>query len=128
MPDEIIAVLVPTDCDTLIVYVPAPPVPERIAVMVVPVVTLEPDAARTIWPTASVPEGDPVTVSVEPAIVPMSEMAPVPDGQKEPIGHAVPEADVAAAMHQYPALHGFALSDALPVAVQKPALHVVHAP
>ena len=46
MPAVVIEIGDATVCETpLIVYVPAPPVPERIAVMVVPTVTLEPDDA-----------------------------------------------------------------------------------
>jgi len=42
-------------------------------------------------PTARVPRGVPVTVSVVPSMVPLNAMEPVPEGQKEPAGHADPD-------------------------------------
>ena len=41
-------------------------------------------------PTRSVPDATVVTFSVVPDTVPVKLTAPVPAGQKEPAGHAVP--------------------------------------
>jgi len=58
-----------TVCEALTVYVPIPPVPETIPVMVVPAVTVDPD--RT-WPTAIAPLVTADTVRVVPAITPVN--------------------------------------------------------
>ena len=110
---------------TLSVYVPAPPVPVPSATMCVPAVT---PAKVNTCPTASVPMGAPVTVSVVDAalMAPEKLTAPVPAAQKAPAGHGVP---VAAPCAQYcPAAHGFDVAERLPVAVQKPGAHWCGAP
>ena len=110
-----------TVCEGVTVYVPAPPVPDPSAVMVVPAATPGP---ASVWPTASAPDATAETVSDVPAIAPVATAPPVPEGQKEPTGHAVPIGDVAPAAQTVPALHGFAVAAVLPAAVQKPAAHV----
>jgi len=67
-PDVI--VVLETVWDTLTVYVPTPPEPERMAVIVVPAVTPVP---VMIEPMASAPEVEAVIVSVVVAIDPVPE-------------------------------------------------------
>src|ERR1700757_4570311 len=63
-----------TVCDELTVYVPFPPVPLPRAVIFVPGVTLvfARPSPISVCPTASVPEVTAVTVSVVPAIEPVT--------------------------------------------------------
>jgi len=89
------------------------------AVMVVPGVT---PAPASVAPSPITPAAMEETVSVSPKIAPVKLAAPVPAGQKEPAGHAVPAAAPAA---QYrPAPHAFAVAEALPDDKQNPGAHV----
>jgi hypothetical protein len=105
-----------TVCDGVTVYAPAPPlVPEMNAVMVVPAVTPTPES---VAPTASTPDATAETVSVVPAMPPVTAAEPEPVGQKEPARQGVPAGDAAPAAHVVPALHGNDVAAVLPVAVQ----------
>ena len=69
----VVTVVEATVCEALTVYVPIPPDPETIPVMVVPAVTVDPDST---WPTAIVPDATAVTVSVVAAIDPVTTLFP----------------------------------------------------
>ena len=89
------------------------------AVMVVPGVT---PAPASVAPTLMAPASMADRVRDRPANVPVALASPVPKGQNEPAGHAVPA--ISPATQKVPAAHAFASADALPTAAQKPGAHV----